>query len=188
MEREILLSKNEVRNNYTPVPKPGTYKVRASGTANVIFDSNLGLDVQLINFKAVPGGLFSTLKQAFADRGDGYINLLEFGRGRKYPNFSLVYRNILNNGDDDKIRKPLKNELCQIQVDYARDKEGNLVTDENDNAIMNIIDFTFISEANNRIGMDIDDAPHPAETERSEELTQTSKAESEAEEAEEAPF
>ena len=179
MEREILLSKSEIQNNYTPIAKPGTYRVKASGTANTIFDNSLGLDVQLINFKAVPGGLFSTLKQAFADRGDGYINLLEFGRGRKYPNFSLVYRNILNNGDDDKIRKPLKNELCKIQVDYARDKEGNLVTDENNNAIMNIVDFTFIDEAANQIGMDIDDAPHPAEAE-SEELV---KSESESEEA-----
>lgn len=181
--REILLSKTEIQNNYSLISKPGTYRVKAARTANVIFDSNLGLDVQLINLKAIPAPLLPLIKEEMERRGDDSINLVDTGRGKRLPNFTLVYRNILNNGDNDKLRKPMRNEEVIIQVDYARNKEGELVRDNNGNAIMNVIDFAFVNEAPKAENINLDDAPHPAEAETSEELTQTSKAESEAEEA-----
>ena len=178
MEREILLSKTEIQNNYSLISKPGTYRVKASGTANVTFDSNLGLDVQLINVKAIPAPLLPLISEEMKRRGDNSINLADTGRGKRLPNFTLVFRNILNNGDNDKIRKPLKNEDVIIQVDYARNKEGELVRDNNGNAIMNVIDFTFVNEASKAQNINLDDAPHPAEAE-SEELINESQSESE---------
>ena len=179
MEREILLSKSEIQNNYSLISKPGTYRVKASGTANTVFDSNLGLDVQLINVKAIPASLLPLISEEMKRRGDDSINLADTGRGKRLPNFTLVFRNILNNGDDDKIRKPLKNEDIIIQVDYARNREGELVHDNNGNAIMNVVDFAFVNEAAKAQSINLDDAPHPAEAE-SEELV---KSESESEEA-----